>query len=171
MTAVDRFAVDRFADGYVPHFDIDAQVGAQGQLFVADLLEALASARGEVKTDEQAARTGNVFIEYECLRRGKYRPSGISVTEAAIWYHVLTGPTLIAAPTERVKAVARAFYERGKTADGGLSGSHPTRGVLIPVTAFVHQLIKQSQTSAGAVERQDRTAPVPAESSPEDGAT
>src|SRR5215475_8359534 len=76
---------DRMADGYQPDFDIDAAAGRQGELLVADVIRALRDGSAEVKTDEMALVTGNVYIECECLRRGKWRPSGVMATGAEIW--------------------------------------------------------------------------------------
>lgn len=137
--------VDRFAEGYEPRFDIDDEVGRQGALFVADVAdairEAVSSGSGEVKTDMKSVHTGNVYIEYECLYRTGWKPSGIAITEAAIWHHVLPGPVLIAAPVDRVREVVARYRREPRNLRDCTRGSHPTHGVVVPVQAFVHWLI------------------------------
>ena len=134
--------VDRLAPGYEPRFDLDLAVGQQGELFVANIAEMLGSGSGEVevKTDAPIARTGNVYIEYECLRPGRYEPSGIATTEAKIWAFVLPANVLIAAPVENVKDIARRHYSTRRREC--VRGSHPTRGVVIPVGLFVQSLYR-----------------------------
>lgn len=133
-------AADRLAPGYEPRFDLDLALGQQGELFVANIAEMLGRGSGEVevKTDAQTARTGNVYIEYECMIRGTYRPSGIATTQAKIWAFVLPANVLLAAPVENVKAVARNHYPARKRECK--RGSHPTRGVAIQVGVFVRDL-------------------------------
>ena len=65
------------AAGYEPGFDIDAEVGHQGALFTLKVIEALKDGSSEVKTDAMAVRTGNLYIECQCLKRGRWAPSGI----------------------------------------------------------------------------------------------
>lgn len=128
---------DRMADGYEPRFDIDHEVGKQGELFVSDLIAALKSERVEVKTDLKAQKTGNIYVEFECKRRGTYVPSGISTTEAAVWVFVLDmGNLAVAISTHFLREIGRAAYKAGKVREC-LRGSHPTRGVVIPVAELL----------------------------------
>lgn len=124
---------DRMADGYEPRFDLDHAVGKQGELFVSEILAALQSERVEVKTDLKASRYGNVFLEYECLRRGRYQPSGIATTDAKLWVFVLDlGNVAVAVSTDRLRELGRLAYRHGRTREC-VRGSHPTRGVVIKV--------------------------------------
>ena len=140
-------AIDRLAQGYEPDFDIDYAAGAQGELFVAHIIESLTagSASIEVKTDAQVARTGNVYIEYECLRGGKYVPSGIAATKADLWAFVLPASVLIVAPVTSVRDVARRHFRRRVEC---LRGDHPTRGVIVPVGLFVKDLYQYEVSAA-----------------------
>lgn len=122
-----RDPVDRLAPGYQPQWDIDYQIGKQGELFMTNVLRSLGTARIEIKTDEMAARTGNVYIEYEC--RG--RPSGIATSKAEFWAWVLPGDIILVAKTSAVRDLARTYFRAGKSECR--RGSHPTRGVLVPV--------------------------------------
>lgn len=65
-------------------FDIDLQYGQQGENWLRWL--GTDQATVEVKTERDAwATTGNVVFEYEC----RSKPSGIAVTQADYWCHIL----------------------------------------------------------------------------------
>jgi len=69
-----------------PRFDLDLKFGESGELWLK-LLGAPDGAKIEVKTERDAwFTTGNVVFEFES--RGK--KSGISVTEADYWFHLLS---------------------------------------------------------------------------------
>lgn len=130
-------SVDRLSDGYVPDFDLDYEIGRQGELFTVDIVEAFQRDAVEVKTDEQASRTGNVFVEYECRRRDGWHPSGIATTEAVAWVFVLVRDSLmLVIDTNHLKAVARECHKRGQTRPCS-RGSHPTRGVVVPIRSLI----------------------------------
>ena len=57
MTARDRIQV-----GYQPDFDIDAEAGSQGVLWVASTIDALRDGTVEVKRDYSFSSTGNIFV-------------------------------------------------------------------------------------------------------------
>jgi hypothetical protein len=77
--------VDRMAAGRNPEWDLDYEIGRNGELFVVDLVQSLKDgARIETKTDMHAVKTGNLYVEYSCRYFGEYKPSGISVTTAEI---------------------------------------------------------------------------------------
>jgi hypothetical protein len=130
MTAADRRAI-----GYEPDFDIDMAVGAQAELFVANMMESL-GVRGsvEVKYDAQYLNTGNVYLEYQCLRKGKWKPSGIASTKADFWAFVLGMDTFcFFIATETLKEAGRERWKYPKARVGLDRGSHPTKGVILPV--------------------------------------
>lgn len=134
-------AVDRLADGYEPAFDVDYEAGRQGELFVARIIDALKTgARVEVKTDDAAQKYGNVYLEYACRYRGEWKPTGIAATEAEIWVQVV-GELALAAPAERWRDVARHYYLNVPSSRRELvRGSHPTKGVVIPLGEIVRLL-------------------------------
>jgi len=138
MTSV----AERMATGRNPEWDIDWEIGKNGELFVIDLIQSLKDGtRVETKTDIWAARTGNIYIEYSCRYFGQYKPSGISVTTAEVWALVLATETVVFAPVDRLKAVARYYYALGRRRNGGINGSHPTWGVLVPVSNLLRDLM------------------------------
>ena len=133
-------AVDRMSDGYEPRFDIDLEVGRQGELFVARIMDAMVGERAEVKTDEKARTSGNVYLECRCQYRGEWCNSGIATTEAEYWFHVI-GETVIVAPVHRVREVARHYWNT-RWRRPMLRGSHPTIGIVLPQAMFLRDLIE-----------------------------
>lgn len=133
----------RLSEGYKPDFDIDLRHGKRGEKLVASFLEGLVTGTVEVKSDRQAHMTGNLWIEYECQRRDGWHDSGIRTSKADYWALVLAETVIVAIPTP----VLRAIVERGyqfRFSDGKFpylseetDGSHPTRGVKIPLPHFL----------------------------------
>ena len=84
----------------------------------------------EVKKERNMWRkTGNIAIEYEC--RGK--KSGISVTQAEWWCHVLADDeevnAMLMVPTDKMKSLARKYFKTKKM--GG--DDKQSKFVLIPL--------------------------------------
>lgn len=133
---------DRMAAGRNPDWDLDWEIGQNGELFVVDLIQSLKDGpRVETKTDMWAARSGNFYVEYSCRKFGRYEPSGIAVTKAEIWALVIATEVVVFAPIDRLKAVARYYYTIGRIRNGGLKGDYPTWGVLLPVRALLRDLM------------------------------
>lgn len=128
-------SVDRLSEGYVPDFDIDARVGRQGELFCLDVANGIRDGSIEVKTDERAADTGRVYVEYECFRRGRWEPSGIKTTQAEFWAFAIRD-VLVAAPVPNIRFAARRAFRQGFVAECK-RGSHPTKGVCVPLTELL----------------------------------
>src|SRR5574341_1062342 len=121
--------------GRQPNWDIDRASGATAELWIDDIRAVLTEGTLEVKRDVRAMTTGNLYIEYECLRRGRYEPSGISTTRADAWVIVLEESALaLVIETSFLKLLCgkpgvRTREER--------DGSHPTKGYLLPLTYLV----------------------------------
>lgn len=131
---------DRNGDGYNPDFDIDFKYGRQGELFVTSVRRAMEEGRVEVKRDGKFAETGNLYVEFRCFRRGKWRPSGLATTDAELWVFVLgDSETALVVPTELLKSICRDLYERGRIAEER-DGSHPTKGVLVKVSHLMAEI-------------------------------
>lgn len=127
----------RLVDGYEPRFDIDYERDRQGELFVHDIIRLLQTESVEVKTDERAKDTGNVYVEYECLRGGEYVKSGLATTDADAWVFVLEkGDLAVFVSTLMLRELAREAYKKGRLREC-VRGSHPTRGVVIPLAELV----------------------------------
>lgn len=136
----DNASRRRMVDGYEPAWDLDLEYGRQGELWVADTAEAIRSGSAEVKRDGRWYQTGNLFVEYECRRIGEWRPSGLATTDADVWVFKLgdLGVGLIV-ETGLLKEYCRELHHRGSVAEQ-LAGSHPTKGVLLPLAYFLSWL-------------------------------
>lgn len=134
---------DRMADGYEPRFDIDLEVGRQGELYVAQVVDAMrAGASIEVKTDEAATKWQRVYLESSCLYSGQYRPSGLATTSAELWATVLAGDVLVVAPTWRYRYVGNKAAKRPVLRRELKRGSHPTKGVVVPLQHLLPWLME-----------------------------
>ena len=110
-------------------FDIDLQYGQIREEKLANILQ---NEKVEVKTErDKWKETGNICIEFSC--RGK--PSGIAVTEAKWWVHVLANgddtSCMLMFPTEKLKEIARKYYANGKIVNGG--DDNLSKMVLLPL--------------------------------------
>jgi hypothetical protein len=114
-------------------WDLTYREGAQGELFVADLMERLSSGFHSHEVKRKAIADSLLFIEYEHNPGlGRYVPSGLATTEADYWWFVYANTGMaVVVPTERLRrAVSRRL---GVVRDGGIHGGNPTRGRLIYV--------------------------------------
>lgn len=122
-------------DPSLSHFDIDMARGAQGELWVSDVVTMLAQKSGEieVKTDFRFAETKRFYVERECRGRdGVWRPSGLNATKARLWAIKLADlPGCLIIDTDWMRrAVARAA-QHPKNLVECKYGANPTRGVLV----------------------------------------
>ena len=118
-------------------FDIDLRFGQQAEGECMRLLLLRAGIEFiEVKADEKARSTGNVFIEY----RQRGRPSGIAVTTAQLYAIRISPLHWVWLPTERLKGLARLAYKQRRLACGGDYNRY--EGVLVPL----EWLVRASQT-------------------------
>lgn len=116
-----------------PNWDIDSKRGHQAELWIKSIRSAISDGSIEVKRDERAFSTGNIYVEYQCLRKGKYRPSGLATSKATTWVFVLNNENLaIIISKEYLKKLGRKAYKLGKLRECR-GGSHPTKGVVIPL--------------------------------------
>lgn len=134
---------NRLSEGYEPRWDLDYEVGRQGELFVRDIIESLGKDAIEIKTDEKAVHTGRVYIETQCLFRDGWKPSGITTTEADYCAYVVGGSLVIVVPTRLLRqAISHGIPAECK------KGTHPTKGVLMSLGALFaacfHYIKKES---------------------------
>jgi hypothetical protein len=141
----------RMAEGYQPDFDIDLRYGADGERLVAAFLQGLLDGTVEVKNDGKAVDTARVYIEGECRRRDGWQPSGIMASKASYYALVIGEAVVIGIPTAMLqacyhKALAPALHMAREEKDG----SHPTRGVAIPVGYLFTLLLAELRRSRAA---------------------
>lgn len=107
-------------------FDLDLRDGESAENRLLDIIQ---SGNGlvEVKSDKQAQRTGNIFVELEY--RGQ--PSGLTSTEAEWWAYEVDEDVFVLMKTERLRKLARV---RRKLPGGDHDMS---TGVLLPLTKLV----------------------------------
>jgi len=112
-------------------FRYDLKVGQVGEKNLADILE---NKKIEVKTDLQAHRTGNVFVEYES--RGKL--SGISTSEAEYYCFIIKKGTMIIIDIQELKnKCARYYFNPKRNTVGG--DSDTSRGILLPIEELIKE--------------------------------
>ena len=114
-------------------FDIDL---SWGQMFEKKLEDILRNKKIEVKTERDIWKdSGNIAIEYQY----KGRKSGIAVTQAEWWAHILQDnediKCILLMPTEELNRVARKHLLDKKVIGGDNNNS---KMVLVPI----HELMK-----------------------------
>ena len=112
---------------YCSNFRHDLEVGQLAEKALADIFE---NSTIEVKNDLKASKTGNLFIEY--MSRGK--PSGIGTTKAQ-WYAFIVEDRIVILPTEKLKLIARKYFNTKRDVLGGDSNS--SKGILVPFKELI----------------------------------
>jgi hypothetical protein len=122
---------------YQPDWDLDLKAGEFAESVVKELL-LLEDSEIEIKYDRKAMSTGNLYIETHCRRRDGWQPSGITATKARVWFFMLNtdAKLTVSMTTEALRREVRRFAAAGYTAEEK-DGSHPTRGVLVPLRAVL----------------------------------
>lgn len=133
----------REAEGYEPRWDITAEVGHQGQLWIKNLIDSFKGGFSEVKNDTRVLEFGSVYVEYKCLRGGKYRASGIATTESEAWAIVCVERELaIVIAVDTLKKLVKEAWKDPKNRKQLTRGTHPTRGVRIPISKLIDYMRK-----------------------------
>lgn len=145
----------RQSQGYNPDFDIDLAHGLAGERQVGDVLLSTL----EVKSDRQAARTGNVWLEYECRGRdGVWRDSGIRTSRAKHFAYVIGDVLILVVPMELMRRIVdRGIAERRLSEE--TDGSNPTKGVKLPIGLFLEWI--RLDLSPPLIDASPTTPPVP----------
>lgn len=122
-------------DASLSHFDIDYKRGAQGEIFVSNIRDMLASGSGsiEVKADSWAIKTGRFYVETECRGRdGKWRASGISVTRATFWAFTFgKHPMMVVLDTDWLRRAKELAAQNPSNHAECKYGQNPTRGIYV----------------------------------------
>jgi len=117
-----------------PNWDIDRELGAQSELWVADIRRALAEEGTiEVKHDQPSLKKQHFYVEYECRGRdGVWRPSGIATTKSKLYFFTFGDrPGGVVVATDWLTRAARLAYKRPSARAECRQGANPTRGVLV----------------------------------------
>jgi len=109
---------------YNNDFKYDLKVGQVGEKYLGNILN---SKKIEVKTDLQAQKTGNVFIEY--YSRGKL--AGISTTTSDFYAFILSNEKIVLVKTSELKIICRKFIGTNRDIKGG--DSNVAKGILLPI--------------------------------------
>jgi hypothetical protein len=119
-----------------PDFDIDREIGAQGELWVSSVRKALAAGRIEVKGPKPFLREQSFYVEYACRGRdGKWRPSGIAITKSELLIFTFGElPGALVIDREWCKRAARAAYRNPLSRKECMRGSNPTKGVAVSLS-------------------------------------
>lgn len=143
MTDIRRSA------GYEPRFDIDVKVGQRGEDYVENIIAAVLESNGriEVKTDERALETGNVYIEFQC----NGRPSGPLTSQADLFAFVF-GRVVAIVPRHVLIYLVLKGQQNGWERSMN-RGSHPTRGVCYPLGQFLFDAVAAEQAITNGVRR------------------
>ena len=107
-------------------FKYDLRVGQVAEEQLAFLL----GCKIEVKNDQKAHITGNVFIEYES--RGKR--SGIATSEAE-YYCIVILNRFIILPKDELKAICRKYIGTNRDVLGG--DNNTSKGILLPIKDLI----------------------------------
>lgn len=116
--------------GKATKFDIDLSYGKEKEHRFSEIVHS----RIEVKSDRQARKTGNVYVEYES--RGK--PGGIDATEAQFWAQEVDDDVFIVMPVARMKELVRRRLDKYGPTLGG--DGHTSKGVLLRVSELTKPL-------------------------------
>lgn len=137
--------MSRLSEGYEPRFDIDLTYGREGEVAVLDIIEGIKSSKTEVKRDAVFHKTGNIYVEYACKINGQWFESGIRTTSAEYWVFVLgNSGVMVTIQIDKLKDLAKNYYYWCGSVEEK-DGSHPTKGIVIPVTAIIQQAQKWQQ--------------------------
>ena len=108
-------------------FRYDLEVGQSKENELAALLQ---GNKLEVKYDQRALETGNIFVEYE----SRNKPSGIATSEAE-WYCYAFGDNFHLIPARKLKTLCRKYIGTNRDTRGG--DSNTSKGILLPISELL----------------------------------
>ena len=132
-------------------WDLTSAEGAQAELWVANIRDALVKDAIEVKRDAIAHKSGNIFIECESFIRktGKYEHSGLRTTKAELWIHVIPVSYLnedfqfaLIFDRRLLFALISAWKRDGNDLVDNSRPPNPTRGYIPKLKWIIDQLTK-----------------------------
>ena len=126
-------------------FRYDLKVGKRGEKIVYGMLE---KDPVEVKSEQTKITnnwtvSGNCYVEYE----SRNKKSGLAHTESKWWViNFMKGDDIcfnIIMPVDRMKKIARKYYDRNGGVKGGEQNTY--LGVLIPIQALIQPDMEESE--------------------------
>lgn len=114
----------------------------------------LCQARVEVKSDHKCRETGRLFVEIRQRGKadGKWRLSGLAVTQADWWAFEVHDDRWLVVPTWQLKAIAKRVWERDPKAVRRGGDFNGYEGVLVPLQALVGSDLPEDDESAWPVD-------------------
>lgn len=109
-------------------FRYDLKVGETAE---NEFAEILSNSKVEVKYDQKALETRNLFIEYES--RGK--KSGIAASEADFYVFKFINNVFVIIKTEDLKELCRQYLGTQRDVRGG--DSQTSKGILLPLKDLI----------------------------------
>jgi hypothetical protein len=109
---------------YNSDFRFDLHLGQLGEKYLNDILS---NKKIEVKTDFQAAKTGNLFIEYE----SREKLSGLSTSEAQFYCFIISNEQLFLIEKNLLKEICRPYIGSKRDIKGG--DNNTSKGILLPI--------------------------------------
>ena len=113
---------------YNNDFAYDLKLGQKGENYLADILK---GKKIEVKTDLQAMRTRNVFVEYKS--RGK--KSGLATTKSEWYAFIISNDNILLISTKRLKKKCIRYFETSRDIRGG--DNDTSKGILLPINELL----------------------------------
>jgi hypothetical protein len=127
------------ASGYHPDFDLDIERGWEAESELRAVLGELLQGGEtvEVKRDDRAIGTGNLYLEYAHKPRGsaEFIDSGLKTTKAS-YVGFKVGNALLLAPTEAWRYIGNHYG----TLRECVVGDNPTKGVVVSLENVVRHL-------------------------------
>jgi hypothetical protein len=117
-----------------PDWDVNRLAGEESEEMWREVRTHMYSHEAEVKRDDEAHKTGHVYVEYECFRAGEWTRSGISTTRAPVWV-IHIEPLLIVLPTLVLKDIVEGMGPESIREEK--DGSHPTRGMVLLIRDLI----------------------------------
>jgi hypothetical protein len=124
-------------------FAVDLPFGQEAEDYVRSLLRGVLTPKEstltvEVKRDAQACHTGNVYLEYAQLPKGRepWVRSGLELTDA-VYFAVVMGNVVVFAPTVAWRHVSSLHGVKRST-----KGDNPTVGRVVRVEQLLQALVE-----------------------------
>lgn len=126
-------------------FRYDLKVGKRGEKIIYGMLEhdPVEVKSEQTKIDNNWTVSGNCYVEYE----SRNKKSGLATTESKWWVvNFIKDKEIcfaITLPVERMKKIARKYYQK----NGGIKGGdHDTSlGVLVPIHALIQPDVEEEE--------------------------